>query len=209
MRVYIGPYKDFIGVYQIADWLENLCILERDRDAIAEWLSNTWVNDFCLWVERRRKRTVYIKTDRYDCWNADTTMAMMILPIFKDLKRQKHGAGFIADEDVPEELRSTNAEPKENDWDTDSNWFKRFDWVLDEVIWALEQTQPGYDWEDQYWITHPELDLDEYPEDEGKTAVPVRWKVPGECDWEGRKAHGDRIANGFRLMGTYWGCWWD
>ena len=42
-------------------------------------------------------------------------------------------------EDVPEELRSTSAPPKENDYDTDDNHFKRWEWILNEMIWAFAQ----------------------------------------------------------------------
>jgi hypothetical protein len=209
MKVWIGPYTDWIGPYQIADWLENLCVLERDRKAIGDWLAKTWVMDFCQWIASKKKRLVYIKADNYDSWNADVTMAMLVLPIMKDLKKNKQGAGFIDDADVPEELRSTNAPPKENDWDTDDNWFKRYEWVMDEVIWALEQMQPDVEWDEQYWIVHPEIDWTVYPEDEGKNAVPLRWQVEGKCDWDGRKAHSERIDNGLRLLGTYWRNFWD
>jgi hypothetical protein len=43
------------------------------------------------------------------------------------------------DEDVPEYLRSHMAQPKEHEWDTDSLHFMRWDWILDEMIWAFEQ----------------------------------------------------------------------
>jgi molybdopterin molybdotransferase len=42
------------------------------------------------------------------------------------------------DIDVPEELRSTSAPPKENEYDTDANHFARWDWVMDEMIFAFE-----------------------------------------------------------------------
>jgi hypothetical protein len=34
------------------------------------------------------------------------------------IKKDKHGAPFVDDEDVPEELKSTSAPPKENEYDT-------------------------------------------------------------------------------------------
>jgi hypothetical protein len=71
------------------------------------------------------------------------------------------------------------------------------------MIWTFEQLCDE-DWEQQYWITNPELDLGEYPEDEGKKIIPVRWKVKGKCDWEGRRKHEERIDNGLRLFGKYY-----
>jgi hypothetical protein len=81
----------------------------------------------------------------------------------------------------------------------------RWDWALNEMIWAFEQLQPDSDWEDQYWITNPELDLSRT--DSGIT--PVKWKVEGECDWEGRAEHQKRITNGLMLFGRYFQALWD
>jgi hypothetical protein len=83
------------------------------------------------------------------------------------------------------------------------NIHTRYGWVLDEMIWTFEQLCDE-DWEQQYWITNPEFDLSEYPEDEGKKIIPVRWKVKGKCDWEGRSKHEERIDNGLRLFGKYY-----
>ena len=84
----------------------------------------------------------------------------------------------------------------------------RYEWVLNEIIWAFEQLNDD-NWEDQYWKTKPEIDFDEYPEDEGKTSKPLRWKVEGVCDWVGRQKHQDRIDNGLRLFGKYFQTLWD
>jgi glutamate-1-semialdehyde aminotransferase len=63
--------------------------------------------------------------------------------MLKQLKENKHGAPFTDDEDVPEHLRSTTAEPKENEWDTDSNHFLRWDWIMDEMITGFKTDFPG------------------------------------------------------------------
>ena len=139
MKVNIKKYPRWIGPYQISEFLEHFCILERDRDAIGDWLSKTWVTDFCKWIHDKQNRNIFIHIDGYDVWNADDTMARIILPIMKKLKESKQGFGLIDDEDVPEELRSTNASPKENEWDWDDNAEKRYNWVLNEIIWSFEQ----------------------------------------------------------------------
>jgi hypothetical protein len=87
----------------------------------------------------------------------------------------------------------------------------RYEWALDEMIWAFEQLQPSVDWEDQYWwVVQPEIDFTERPEDEGASTIPVRWKDKGkcDCDWAGRQAHQDRISNGLRLFGKYFQTLW-
>jgi len=85
-----------------------------------------------------RARKISIRIDKYDTWSMDSTLALIIHPMLIQLKQTKHGSPWIDDEDVPEELRSTSAPPKENEWDADDNHHARWDWVLDEMIWAFE-----------------------------------------------------------------------
>jgi hypothetical protein len=79
----------------------------------------------------------------------DNTLALIILPMLRQLKDSKYGAPNVDDEDVPENLRSTSAPPKINKWDIDANHFKRWDYLLDEMIYAFEcEVDP--EWEDQF-----------------------------------------------------------
>jgi len=80
----------------------------------------------------------YVKIDRYDTWSMDHTLCHIVLPMLKQLQATKHGSPLVDDEDVPDHLKSTAAPPKENEWDTDGNHFLRWDWVLDEMIFAFE-----------------------------------------------------------------------
>ena len=149
-----------------------------------------------------------VKIDPWDTWSMDHTLADIILPMLKQLKATKHGAPFVDDEDVPEgmNLRSTEAEPKENEWDTDSNHFKRWDWVLDEEIWAFEQLTMD-DAEGQFF-DHSAYDggplgTDEWLDDLTKGVSKVKY------DKEGHEAWSKRKANGFRLFGKYYENLWD
>ena len=92
-------------------------------------------------LKNNKKQKVKIKIRDCDVWNLDYTMALILLPMFKRLKKIKGGASLISDDDVPDELKSTNvAVPTE--YDLDDNYFKRYEWVLSEIIWALKETQP-------------------------------------------------------------------
>tara|TARA_B110000971_G_C20014006_1_gene502995 strand:+ start:2018 stop:2407 length:390 start_codon:yes stop_codon:yes gene_type:complete len=82
---------------------------------------------------------IEVRIDKEDTWSMDYTLAHVILPMLKQLKESKHGSPFTDDEDVPEELRSTVDGPKINKWDTDSNFHARWNWIMDEMIWAFEQ----------------------------------------------------------------------
>ena len=83
--------------------------------------------------------SIDVQIDKQDTWSMDYTLAHVILPMLKQLKESKHGSPFTDDEDVPEELRSTVDGPKINKWDTDSNFHARWNWIMDEMIWAFEQ----------------------------------------------------------------------
>lgn len=131
-----------------------------------------------------------VKIHKYDTWNMDGTLAIIIYPMLKQLKACQHGAGMVDDCDVPDELKSTAADPKESDYDTDSNHFKRWDYVLDEMIWAFAQLQSESDWESAYYI---------YGSNDG----------PVTYDMNGFNAAAKRIRNGTRLFGKYYQNLWD
>jgi hypothetical protein len=146
----------------------------------------------------------------------DHTLSYIILPMLKQLKETKHGAPFTEDDDVPEHLRSTVAEPKENEYDTDSNHFLRWDWIMDEMIFAFE-CELDDSWEDAF--RSGVMDTVWLPVDGEGNAVPekdAKLYHMGEgpnhtyhCDYDGMKVVQDRINNGFRLFGKYYQALWD
>jgi len=213
MKVWTSKYRNhWISPYTI---LKAVCFWEQDEDRIynlAEEANNPyepWVNflePICTawmkFLDFVHPRWNYVRLDYWDTWSFDHTLADIILPGLKQLKATKHGAPFVDDADVPEGvgLRSTEAEPKENEWDTDSNHFKRWDWILDEEIWAFEQLV-NEDAESQFF-DHSECDPGRKPwDDEGYKKV--------KYDKEGHAAWQARMDNGFRLFGKYYRCHWD
>ena len=143
-----------------------------------------------------RQEDVFL--DEWDSWNADHTIALIAAPLLQQLKLTKHGSGMVDDEDVPEELRSTSAPPKENEWDTDANVHKRWDWVLDEMIWALTEHAEGTG--DDKFYDHSEVD-----EEAGLMEQVAQIK----CDREGLEAYEKRKQRGFMLFGKYFQNLWD
>ena len=154
-----------------------------------------------------KEQKVNVQIDKWDTWNMDATLAHIIVPMLKQLKETKHGAPDVSDEDVPAELKRSAVAPIKKPWDTDDNYFKRRDWVIDEMIFAFESKL--IDWEDQFWKRPAELDLTTYPEDAGKDLIPLRWKDEGVCDWDGMREYETRIQNGFLLFGKYYNGLWD
>lgn len=186
MKVYIGPYKNWIGPYQLADLLQRVGVSEDRCYSIGCWLSNTWIMSVCQWFEKKRKRNVSIRIDKYDTWSMDATLALIITPMLKQLKETKHGAPYVDDADVPEELRSTNdPELKTREYGVvDSLFFERWDYVLSEMIWAFEQLSP---------------------DNEGS----LIFHHNGVVDVVGLTAYEDRKKKGFMLFGKYFQGLWD
>lgn len=194
MRVKIGPYRNFIGPYQISGLLKYLGVSEDYSDKMGDKLADTWVNDLCLWIDSKKKRKIVVRIDSYDTWSMDHTLSLIILPMLRQLKDTQHGAGYISDLDVPENLKSTSAPPKKNSWDTDDNHFKRWEYVLDEMIFAFE-AQASDDWESQFH--QGEIDLNRINEN------------THNFDKIGYDQFYARMKNGFRLFGTYYNNLWD
>lgn len=202
MQIEIGPYKNYIGPYQIAEKI--LFWMDKEDDRVSyfgEWLSKTWIQSVCTWVDSRRKRNIQINIEPFDVWSMDHTLAMIILPMLKMLKEKKQGAPFVDDEDVPENLRSIAASPKENEWDTDDLFFARWDWVLDEMIWAFEQT---LDEEVHQKFSHGTFDLSVSDEGILESGPNHTWIF----DDAAYKVHMDRMKNGFILFGKYYQNLW-
>ena len=147
--------------------------------------------------EERDSAGVQIVIHKWDTWSMDHTLSLIIHPMLIQLKETKHGAPFVDNEDVPEEWRMSEEElDKFNDDGTsDDKFFKRWDWILDEMIWTFEQKCKDK-WEDDYYgpyIDNPEGGLGYF-----------EW-----IDRDGLKTHQDRMNNGFRLFGKYFENLWD
>ena len=89
----------------------------------------------------------------------DVTLSYIIIPMLKQLKETKHSAADVDDKDVPKKLRSTSSpKKKKNEIDRDpaglieqnDNWFARWDWVLDEMIWAFSLNLEEDTWPEKH-----------------------------------------------------------
>jgi hypothetical protein len=209
LKIKIGPYLNFWGPYQILELLTKVGIKKETTDRWAE-NSPAWFTDICQWVYDKRKRTMKIKIDKYDTWSMDSTLALIILPMLVQLKLTKHGSAHM-----PEFDQTSNSAQHCFDFYADGDdeayaaGHASWNAALDEMIWTFEQLQPDCDWEAQYCSVPAILDLDDYPEDEGKLTIPVRWKTEGKYDWDGMKAHGERIAEGLKLFSSHFQSLWD
>lgn len=236
MKVTIGNYPSWLGPYQIAEllcfwakpvkdeygieskpeWVHNFgrflaegTFKEANNDVI-DWSNETkqtWLSKFLNWVHSFRKQTIKVKIDHWDTWNADRTLAHIILPVLEQLQKNKQGAPSVDDEDVPVGLKSTSAPAKENEWDTDANWHKRWDYVMGEMIFAFK-LHLSDDWEDAFrtgehhtiWVkeeTTGHYRMENGPNDTYK------------FDYEAHQRVVKRQQNGFRLFGKYYSGLWS
>lgn len=241
MKVKIGPYKNWFGPYQLAeklcfwapkvkdefgfesnpDWVHELGEffahgfqkkpVETGKRRFKDDRKNTWLYNLLLWIDSKKKRTIEVKIDRWDTWSMDHTLAHIILPMLKQLQATKHGAPNVDDEDVPEELKSTSAPPKENEYHTDDNHFKRWDYVIDEMIFAFEHKIDD-SWEEAFRSgEHDILWVEDEKVYNGQKCYRME-RGPNdtyECDYDGMKKVQERITNGFRLFGKYYEGLWD
>jgi hypothetical protein len=94
----------------------------------------------------------------YDTWSADHTLSLIILPLLKKLKEDKHGSPIVDQEDVPQNLRTTYPAMYNGQLDLFNTFEEigdmedplihaRWDYVLNEMIWAHEQIVADIDWE--------------------------------------------------------------
>jgi hypothetical protein len=194
--------------------------IDYDEPVIERWSNR--LNPLCVAAQKFldfvHPKINYVKIDRYDTWSMDHTLAHIILPMLKQLKEKQHGAGFVDDKDVPEglDLRSTEAAPKENEWDTDSNHFARWEWVINEMIFAFE-CKVDDSWQDVF--REGEIDMLWVPVDvHGNEVSKGDHKFfqmkdgPNntyKCDYDGMQVVENRIQNGFRLFGRYYQNLWD
>ena len=161
----------------------------------------------------RKNRAEKIIIDDYDVWSLDHTLALIIVPALKKLKEKKHGAPFVKNEDVPEHLRATKEELKTNDTggDTDKHYFARWDWVIDEMIWAFQQKLE--DWEEQFYSGEIDMNWKKLKEDTNKGEdMSEMMNGPNhtfQIDTKGMEKYQKRIDEGIMLFAKYYNALWD
>ena len=217
MKVYLGPYVDWIGPYQIAEFLcfwakpvEDEIGISRKPEWVHDfgtWLAedkdgtDSWLTRFCQWIQDHKKRRTWIHIDNYDVWSMDHTLALIIVPMLKKIQTQKHGHGWIDDKDVPKDYRSTVKGAKKGltQYEWDHNAEARYAWMLEELIWTFTQLCDDQDGEGQFY-DHTESSKEK---DFNKSMQLLK------VDQVGLEAHRKRIENGLRLFGKYFRTLWD
>ena len=215
MKVYKSNYRHhWISPYKILEKVFFWREIDYDEPLIEKWSNRLlpFSNAYKKAMDFIHPKIDYVKIDRYDTWSMDHTLADIILPMLKQLNTEKHGAPHVDDEDVPEELKSTSAPPKEDEYDVDGNHFARWEWVMNEMIFAFE-CKVDESWRDKFSSGVHDM-----------KSVPCKWDENGKptlysfeegpnhtykCDFEGMQQVEKRIQNGYRLFGRYYEALWD
>jgi len=213
MKIKIGEYPNRLTCnihtrhmekkYGVVDWPEPSqhedYVFEAIEDSV-QWVYNVfnWI-----WFDRRTQK-VKVHIDRWDTWSMDHTLAPIIHPMLVQLKETQHGAPMVEMLDVPKELRATKKQLAAygKNGDTDPHHFERWDWVLDEMIWAFNQKCRD-NWEGDYY-EYREMGPEESKDPDSLFGLKLVWE-----DREGATAHQKRMTNGFRLFGKYYENLWD
>lgn len=157
----------------------------------------TWKN---LWGFFQRERVIKVKTDPWDSWSADHTLAYVIAPVLRDLKQYKEGVPATDPEDGPAEYANDG-----------EHSFLRWEWILDEMIWTFEVYNT--DWENQFYSGKADYQFKEIENTAHLPDGPHYQMVEGpnhthELDVAGRQAHLDRMSHGTYLFGKYYSSLW-
>lgn len=194
MKVYIGPYLNYFGASQLVD-LVFFWIKDGDndtiKDKIKDYLYDTWLNTLFQKIYSWRKRSVIVKIDEYDHWSADNTLALIILPVLKELQKNKQGAPFVEYTDVPDHLKPSVEDlqkMKDDPGWLDDKFFTRWEYVINEMIWSFEQI------------------LDD--KNDSKFFACVNGKITN-VDIAALEANNKKIVNGTMLFGKYYQSLWS
>ena len=227
--------KDEYGFESTADWVHNFGEFlahgfhKETAEQEKRWFNKrerptTFLYKFLLWIDKLKNKVPrhYIKIDKYDTWSMDNTLAIIILPMLKQLKATKHGSHQVELEDVPEYMRTITHEEYEDQKSFDFyhedkeerkyDVHDRWNYVLDEMIFAFDHLVDDT-WEEKY----SKGETDYYNEpcawyEDGKPKLYEMKRGPNhtyECDYDGLQKEWDRVHNGLRLFGKYYRGLWD
>jgi hypothetical protein len=145
------------------------------------------------------KKRVKIRIDYWDIWNLDITLASIIYEGLCVFKKQKCSGACVDDEDLSDSLG-----------DLSQNDEKRWDYILDEMIFAFKHLK-DYEWESQFYSGETDLKFVKIKEENGYTYSRLE-KGPGHTfkfDTEGYMEVKNKVDNGLRLFSKYFTDLWD
>lgn len=178
MKIFIGPYKTGITYSKVKKFLKKFFLSDDFADKITV---NLFGNKFFRFVFRigtpEKNRNIKVVIDDYDIWNGYHTLAIVILPLLIKLRDNKQGSPAVDNSDVPEYLQDDNNKQVT----TSAKYFERWDYVMDEMIWAFGEIVKDSE------------------------SITISKKTTEDM----KKEYFDRIQNGVRLFAKYYLHLWD
>jgi hypothetical protein len=220
MKVYISNYRyHWISPYTILEKVFFWREIDYDEPIIEKWSNRLEPISKAIQkiLDTVRPRVVDVKIDYWDTWSMDSTLAPIILPMLKQLRDTKHGSPMVDMEDVPEYMRTTTTE----DWDSQRAFdfynedmpdgydvHKRWDWVLNEMIFAFEHLVDD-NWESAFSSGEIDTVFVPCPDNPELSTMEHGPNHTYYCDYAGINKVYERIDNGLRLFGKYFRHLWD
>ena len=230
MKVSIGPYPD--TWWSSRKWAEDIHARRHGKeegwevdvedydwiDRLVDWVADTWQSVLNVTVNpiiSRRKRKIKVRIDPEDTWGMDTTLAHIILPMLKQLKATKHGSPWVDDEDVPHMVKKKKGKKKsEEEYPDDIH--DRWEWVINEMIWAFEQVNAEDEGRSNYYVPYrDDEEVDRHGVTSSETGETFYFLTEDEARRMGRydpdlhKAHQERVNRGLKFFGKYYQSLWD
>jgi hypothetical protein len=227
MKIYKSNYRShWVSPYVILEKVFFWREIDYDEPLIKKLhdILNPFSVAWLKFLDFVHPRINYVKIDKYDTWSMDSTLADIILPMLKQMKATKHGSPTVDDDDMPEELRvvahkdwsqqlafefDDHEQYEKDSWDLQH---RRWEWVLDEMIFAFEHYVDDT-WEEAF--RSGEHDMIHVPcewYEDGRPKLYSIEKGPNDtyvCDYEGMNKVYKRMENGFSLFGKYYRGLWD
>lgn len=153
-----------------------------------------------------KERKISVRIDKWDTWNMDSTLSLIIEPMLKQLKATKHGHPCGIDES--EKVETETGNPC-GDCKCGTMW----DEILDKMIFAFESLNNDYESKyhsgecDFIW-TPVNAKGEEVPDGEYRR-MDHGPNHTHKFDIEGYQAHNKKIQEGLELFGKHFRSLWD
>lgn len=192
MKVYINNYRNhWISPYVILEKVFFWREIDYHEPIIEKWAKR--LEPISLGLQKVldiiHPKIDYVKIDKWDTWSMDSTLARIILPMLRQLKATSIGVPQVDNKDLPKELHKNESLEDQ---------VKRWDYVIDEMIWAFEQV---YDPKGEGEF------FDDSEVDKSEDLMSQIGKL--KYDEKGLRAYYKRIDNGLLLFGKYFRALWD
>lgn len=214
MKVYIGPYIGSWSARKFQQWYLTKKykthyweIDEEDYDKLdvfVDKLTDWWQDVLNFTINKylnNKKRDVRIKLHNYDTWGMDHTVALIVLPMLKQLAATKHGSPFTDAEDAPHIGKGVD-----DGYGSDDKLHERWEWILNEMIYAFE-AEADEDYEERF-----HSGVHDVVWEKNANGLTEMKKGPGDTHFFDREAYAkdyERRKNGLRLFGKYYHGLWD